>query len=116
MVRKKSPAKATSDLEKNYPAIESHGIIGDMQTVALVGLDGRISFLYLPEFDSPTVFAAILDPKCGGRFTVAPQLAYRSERAACLSASLRASLVLTRLSSVDAGRGGHWCAGPEGED
>ena len=30
--------------------------------------------------------------------------------------SLRASLVLTRLSSVDAGRGGHWCPGPEGED
>jgi len=44
------------------------------------------------------------------------QLTCRSERAARLSASLRASLVLTRLSSVDAGRGGHWCAGPEGED
>jgi len=44
------------------------------------------------------------------------QLACRTERASCLSASLRASLVLTRLSSVDEGRWGHWCPGPEEED
>ena len=58
MAQKKRQGATPADLEKLYPAIESHGIIGDMQTVALVGLDGRIAFLCLPEFDSPTVFAS----------------------------------------------------------
>jgi GH15 family glucan-1,4-alpha-glucosidase len=41
--------------------IEDHGVIGDLQTVALVGLDGTIDWCCLPFFDSASVFAAILD-------------------------------------------------------
>ena len=74
MVQKKAHTWTSQDLEKRYPAIESHGIIGDMQTVALVGLDGRIAFLCLPEFDSPTVFASLLDAERGGMFEIVPQL------------------------------------------
>ena len=57
-----------------YPPIESHGIIGDLQTAALVGLDGCIDFLCLPHFDSPSVFAGLLDADKGGSFKVVPRL------------------------------------------
>ncbi|HJQ19608.1 MAG TPA: glycoside hydrolase family 15 protein [Gemmatimonadaceae bacterium] len=62
------------DLASRYPPIEHHGVIGDLQTVALVGLDGRISFLCLPESDSATVFASVLDADRGGCFEIIPAL------------------------------------------
>ncbi|HEX8213516.1 MAG TPA: glycoside hydrolase family 15 protein [Longimicrobium sp.] len=58
----------------NYPPIEDHGIIGDLNTVALVGLDGTIGFMCAPRFDSPTVFASLLDAEKGGAFTIKPAL------------------------------------------
>jgi GH15 family glucan-1,4-alpha-glucosidase len=51
--------------------IEHHGIIGDMHTAALVGMDGTIDWLCLPHFDSESVFAAILDAERGGHFRIA---------------------------------------------
>ncbi|MBD3402677.1 glycoside hydrolase family 15 protein, partial [candidate division GN15 bacterium] len=55
-----------------YQAIENHGIIGDMHTVALVCSNGTIDWLCFPHFDSPSVFAAILDDKKGGYFSISP--------------------------------------------
>jgi pentatricopeptide repeat protein len=55
-----------------YQPIENYGIIGDMHSVALVGMDGSIDWLCFPHFDSPSVFAAILDDKKGGRFKISP--------------------------------------------
>lgn len=54
--------------------IENYGVIGNMRSIALVGMDGSIDFLCFPEFDRPTVFAALLDDKQGGRFQIEPQL------------------------------------------
>lgn len=54
-----------------YKPIESYGVIGDMHSVALVGMDGSIDWCCLPYFDSPSVFAAILDDKKGGSFKLA---------------------------------------------
>ena len=55
-----------------YQPIENHGLIGNMHTAALVGMNGSIDWLCLPHFDSPSVFAAILDDQKGGRFSIAP--------------------------------------------
>jgi hypothetical protein len=50
--------------------IEDHGIIGDLHTAALVSTDRDIDLRCLPRFDSPSVFASILDEERGGGFTV----------------------------------------------
>jgi len=56
----------------SYQPIENYGLIGDMHTAALVGKNGSIDWFCFPHFDSPSVFAAILDDKKGGRFQIAP--------------------------------------------
>jgi GH15 family glucan-1,4-alpha-glucosidase len=58
----------------SYQPIENYGVIGNMQSLALVGMNGSIDFLCYPDFDSPTVFAALLDDEKGGRFQIEPQL------------------------------------------
>lgn len=56
----------------SYEPIENYGIIGNMRTIALVGMNGSIDWLCYPYFDSPSIFGAILDDKKGGRFKIAP--------------------------------------------
>ena len=57
-----------------YSPIENYALIGNMHTAALVGMNGSIDFMCLPHFDSPTIFAALLDDKKGGRFSIRPIL------------------------------------------
>jgi GH15 family glucan-1,4-alpha-glucosidase len=54
----------------SYQPIENYGVIGNMRTVALVSMTGSIDWFCFPHFDSPSVFAALLDDKRGGRFVV----------------------------------------------
>jgi GH15 family glucan-1,4-alpha-glucosidase len=56
----------------SYQPIENYGVVGDLSTAAFVGIDGSIDFMCFPEFDSPTIFAALLDDEKGGRFKLAP--------------------------------------------
>ena len=55
-----------------YPNISDHGLIGDLQTAALVATDGTVDWFCCPRFDSPSVFASLLDADKGGYFRIAP--------------------------------------------
>jgi GH15 family glucan-1,4-alpha-glucosidase len=55
-----------------YLPIAEHGLIGDLHTVALVGVDGTIDWYCCPRFDAPSVFGAILDKAKGGYYRIAP--------------------------------------------
>ncbi|MEU4087840.1 glycoside hydrolase family 15 protein [Streptomyces aureus] len=55
-----------------YPPIADHGLVGDLQTAALVTSQGVVDWFAAPRFDSPSVFAALLDHDRGGYFRLAP--------------------------------------------
>ncbi len=63
-----------------YLPIEDHGVIGNLHTAALVGMDGTIDWLCLPAFDSPSVFCSILDDEKGGHFRLRPVEYERSQQ------------------------------------
>jgi GH15 family glucan-1,4-alpha-glucosidase len=78
--------------------IENHAVIGDLNTVALVALDGSIDFLCFPRFDSPTIFAALLDPDRGGKFQISPELDHAKRKQLYLPNS---NILLTRFLAAD---------------
>ncbi|KAL1920219.1 uncharacterized protein VTP21DRAFT_1365 [Calcarisporiella thermophila] len=57
--------------ERGYLPIENYGIIGNLRTCALVG-NGSVDFFCYPKFDSPSLFARLLDKNKGGHFYIAP--------------------------------------------
>ncbi len=63
------PKKSVTD---RYPNISDHGLIGDLQTAALVATDGTIDWFCCPRFDSPSVFGSLLDSEKGGYFRICP--------------------------------------------
>jgi GH15 family glucan-1,4-alpha-glucosidase len=67
-----NPIAGSSAALPGYLPIAEHGIIGDLHTAALVGTDGTIDWYCCPHFDSPSVFAAILDRQRGGYYRIAP--------------------------------------------
>jgi GH15 family glucan-1,4-alpha-glucosidase len=56
-----------------YPPIADHGLIGNLQTAALVTTDGTVDWWCCPRFDSPSVFASLLDRDRGGYFRIAAE-------------------------------------------
>ncbi len=57
-----------------YQPIDRYGVIGDCETVALVAVDGSIDFMCFPYFDSPSIFARLLDGDKGGSFQIHPRM------------------------------------------
>ena len=81
-----------------YEPIENYGVIGDLQTVALVGMNGSIDFMCFPHFDSPSIFAALLDDRKGGRFQLAPVLKGERRKQMYFPDT---NMLLTRFLSAD---------------
>lgn len=57
-----------------FTEINDYGLIGNLKTAALISVYGAIDFMCLPDFDSNTVFGALLDQEKGGYFSIKPQI------------------------------------------
>ena len=58
----------------SYQPIENYGVIGDLHTIALVGMNGSVDYMCFPKFDSPSIFLRLLDYEKGGYFSLSPVL------------------------------------------
>lgn len=63
-----------------YPPIEAYGVIGNLETCALVAPDGSVDWFPYPHLESPSMFAAILDADEGGRYRIAPSGSFETDR------------------------------------
>uniref|UniRef100_A0A8H7XN78 Glycoside hydrolase family 15 protein n=1 Tax=Psilocybe cubensis TaxID=181762 RepID=A0A8H7XN78_PSICU len=66
--------------EREYIPIADHGLIGNLRTAALVSVDGSIESYCVPNFDSPSVFARILDKDKGGHFSIMPTVPFTTKQ------------------------------------
>ena len=73
------PASSLSE-NASYPPIDDYALIGDCRSAGLISREGSLDWLCLPRFDSPSIFAAVLDAENGGRFLVRPIGEFRTER------------------------------------
>ncbi|UEG53102.1 glycoside hydrolase family 15 protein [Mucilaginibacter daejeonensis] len=81
-----------------YQPIANYGVIGDMRTVALVSMSGSIDFMSFPRFDSPTIFASLLDANKGGYFSIEPQMDGQQTKQLYLPGT---AVLITRFFSDD---------------
>ncbi|MER5935706.1 glycoside hydrolase family 15 protein [Streptomyces sp. NPDC001928] len=75
-----TPIETGTPAASRYVPIADHGLIGDLRSVALVGIDGTIDWYCCPSFDAPSVFAAILDAERGGCFELAATVPARTKQ------------------------------------
>lgn len=92
-----TPPPGTGTSPRTSRPIADYGLLSDCNSAALVARDGSIDWLCLPRFDSPAVFARILDPHAG-HWSITPTTEFRSERR-----YVEGTLVLETTFTTDAG-------------
>src|SRR3954469_24242504 len=73
------PATIASGPEPGSQAVANHALLADCNSAALADRDGSVDWLCMPRYDSPAVFARILDPQAG-HWSIRPVGPYRTER------------------------------------
>lgn len=91
--------KGVSRLSETYLPIEDYGVIGNLHTVALVGMNGSIDWCCIPRFDAPSIFGALLDAEKGGFFRIAPPETPGLERKQLYLPDT--NILITRFLTVD---------------
>lgn len=86
-------------MQPNYPSIEDYGLIGNCSTAALVSSRGSMDWLCMPHFDSPSVFARILDIERGGAWSIGPTDTFKANHS-----YLENTNVLETIFTCDTGR------------
>src|SRR5215210_7773473 len=92
-----TPQPAPADAGQSVP-IADYGMLADCASAALVTRDGSIDWLCLPRYDSPAIFARLLDPD-GGHWSIRPTVDYTSERR-----YLPGTLVIETTFTTDSGQ------------
>src|ERR1700722_13210741 len=98
---KTSIARVTGVVPAPIPVknpIEAHGVIGDQRTAALIATDASIDFMCWPNFDSPTIFASLLDDHKSGFWEIAPQMKNARRKQLYLPDT---NILVTRFSSPE---------------
>ncbi|KAG8763293.1 hypothetical protein FRC11_004869 [Ceratobasidium sp. 423] len=80
--------------ERGYVDIQDHALIGNMRTAAMISIDGSVESYCVPNFDSPSVFARILDKDKGGHFSIKPKIKHSSKQAYLPSSNVLATKFL----------------------
>ncbi|MEJ5943748.1 glycoside hydrolase family 15 protein [Pseudokineococcus basanitobsidens] len=85
-------------MAETYLPIEEHGVIGDLRTVALVGVDGTIDWYCPSRFDAPSLFASLLDAGRGGSFRLSARTSLRPKQLYLPDTNILLTRYLTRDS------------------
>ncbi|QRW02972.1 glycoside hydrolase family 15 protein [Ceratobasidium sp. AG-Ba] len=80
--------------DRGYVDIQDHALIGNMRTAALISIDGSVESYCVPHFDSPSIFARILDKDKGGHFGIKPTIDHSSKQAYLSSSNVLATKFL----------------------
>jgi GH15 family glucan-1,4-alpha-glucosidase len=82
------------------PDIKDYGVIGDSRASALISRAGSIDWCCLPKFDSPSFFAAILDPERGGKFSIQPVESFHSLQSYLPNTNILETRFRTRMGEI----------------